>query len=136
MIEPKLTVLDNEFITIWCYPQKGIIHHQFHQYAFGDAFRELLMTGADAFEANQCAKWLSDDRNFGAILPEDKAWGDAVWRPKILNAGWKYWSMVLPEKMTGKMNIQKLVIEYSALGVSTKLHDDPNEALKWLIDQD
>lgn len=135
MPESKLTVLENEFATIWCYPSKGIIHHQFHQYASGDPFRALLMTGVDAFQQNRCTKWLSDDRNFGAVHPEDKAWGDQVWRPAILNAGWKYWAMVLPDKVTGKMNIQKLLDEYQKLGVLTSLHTNPDDALKWLMDQ-
>jgi hypothetical protein len=136
MIGPKETVLDNEFVTIWCYPKEGILHHQFHRYVFGEPFRELLMKGVEAFERYGCTKWLSDDRHFGAILPDDKAWGDTVWRPRILSAGWKYWAMVLPDKTTGKMNIKKLVDEYNGLGIATEVHETAEEALKWLCDQE
>ena len=135
MIEPKTIVLDNKLVTIWYYPTVKIIHHQFHHYTFGEPFREILMTALEAFEKHRCIKWLSDDRKFGALLPEDKAWGDAVWRPRVLEAGWKYWAMVLPGKVTGQMNIQKMVEEYAAMGVITKVHSDPEEAMKWLIDQ-
>ena len=134
MIEPREVVLDNEYVTIWCYPTKGIIHHQFQGYVFGEPFRELLMTGVEAFENHRCTKWLSDDRLFGAILPEDKKWSDTVWRPRVLKAGWKYWAMLLPDSTTGKMNIQKMLDQYAALGVSTQIHTSPEDALHWLID--
>jgi hypothetical protein len=28
----KETYLDNEFITIWYYPDKGIVHHEWHKF--------------------------------------------------------------------------------------------------------
>ena len=135
MIEPKIIVLDNKYATVWCYPTKGIIHHILHRYFYGETFREILSTGADALEQYHCTKWLSDDRNFGAIHPDDKAWGDAEWKPRVISAGWKYWAMVLPEKVTGQLNIQKMVDEYRHLGVISKIHSDPNDALTWLLEQ-
>lgn len=135
MLAPKKTIINNEFITVTCYPKKRILHHQFHQYVFGETFRDILMTEIEAFENHRCTKWLSDDRNFGALLPEDKKWGDGVWRPRALDAGWKHWAMVLPRKVTGQMNIRKMVEEYEALGVTTGVHSTPEEALKWLLRQ-
>ncbi len=136
MIEPKVIVLENEYIMVKCYPNEGILHHEFHQYAFGDVFREIMMAELEAFETNRCTKWLSDDRKFSAVLPEDKKWGDEVWRPRILEAGWKYWAMVLPEKITGQMNIQKMLNEYEELGVTTGVHSAPEDALSWLLEQE
>lgn len=135
MIKPKETILDNDFATIWCYPEKRIIHHQLHRYFFGETFREILMAGLEAFENNACIKWLSDDRNYGAILPDDKKWGDEVWRPRVLAAGWKFWAMVLPEKVTGQMNIKKMVDEYKELGLVTRVVSDPKVAMNWLLSQ-
>ncbi|MBN2343834.1 MAG: hypothetical protein JXX29_13510 [Deltaproteobacteria bacterium] len=130
-----LTILDNEYATIWCYPEEKILHHQLHQYFFGDTFREILTISQEAFEKYHCVKWLSDDRHFGAILPDDKAWGDTVWRPRMLDAGWKFWAMVLPDKVTGKLNIQKMVHEYEELGVAASFHTDPDAAMVWLREQ-
>ena len=133
MIQPSITILDNEFVTIWCYPTKGIVHHQFHRYVFGDEFRNILIKAVEAFEEHHCTKWLSDDRHFGAILPDDKKWGDDVWRPRILAAGWKYWAMVLPGSMTGQLNLTKMVGEYDALGVVTTVKTTPEDAIEWLL---
>ena len=28
----KITILDNEYVTLWYHPDHGIVHHQFHKY--------------------------------------------------------------------------------------------------------
>ena len=93
------------------------------------------MKGALAFEQYVCTKWLSDDRKFGAIHPDDKKWGDTVWQPLMMDAGWRYWAMVLPQRVVGQLNIQKLVDEYEKLGVVCSFHLDPKDALDWLLKQ-
>ncbi len=135
MTDSKITVFENELAVIWCYPDNKIIHHQFHKSFFDEDFRQILSVGADAFETYKCTKWLSDDRNFGAILPENKKWGDEYWRPRMIKSGWKYWAMVLPQKTTGKMNIARMVEEYEQLGITASYHDDPKSAMTWLLEQ-
>ncbi|MBN2527473.1 MAG: hypothetical protein JXR76_13855 [Deltaproteobacteria bacterium] len=135
MTEQRMTIWEDKNATIWVYPKHCIMHHQLHHFFYGLAFRSILTASLDAFETYNCTKWLSDDRNFGAILPDDKAWGDDVWRPRMLEAGWKFWAMVPPSKVTGKMNIQKMVEEYMALGVSSAFFTQPEEALDWLLAQ-
>lgn len=135
MLEPRETVLENKYVTIWLYPKEGIVHHQFHQYTFGDTFREILLLGLSTFESNRCTKWLSDDRAFGALLPEDKTWGNEVWRPRVLKAGWKYWGMVLPDTVTGQLNLKMMIDEYAEAGVITQIYNTPEDAMKWLLAQ-
>lgn len=92
------TVVDNEFVTVWVYPDKKIVRHQFHKFIFGEKFRDDLMSGAAAFEKHHCVKWLSDDRNNSALLPDDMEWAQTQWELRILKAGWKYWALILPKK--------------------------------------
>ncbi|MBN2715019.1 MAG: hypothetical protein JXX14_04135 [Deltaproteobacteria bacterium] len=135
MTDTRTTVFEKDFATVWVYPDQGIIHHQFHRYIYGDDFQEMLMVSLENFRKYKCTGWLSDDRNFGAVLPKDKEWGDAVWRPQMLAAGWKYWAMVLPKKVTGQLNLKKMVEEYEALGVTASFHELPDSAYKWLVSQ-
>jgi hypothetical protein len=135
MSDTRITVIENDNFTVWCYPADGIVSHQFHKYCYSDIFREMLTNGLEAFQKYHCTKWLSDDRKFGAILPADKDWADEFWQPKMLAAGWRYWAMVLPEKVTGKMNIEKVVRELEALGIVASYHTDPEVALMWLRKQ-
>ncbi len=126
------TIVNNEFVTVWVYPDKKIVRHKFHRFIYGEKFRRALMEGAEAFAKHHCSKWLSDDRENSALLPEDLEWGQLEWEPKIMAAGWKHWALILPEKVVGQMNMKRLVKRYSDLGVNAEVFTDPTEAMAWL----
>jgi hypothetical protein len=128
----KEIIIDNEYASLWFYPEHKIVHHKFHQFIHGDKFREVLMKGADLFEQKGCKKWLSDDRNNSALRAEDIEWGNQNWAPRVLNAGWKYWALMMPDKVLGKMNMRPLIDQYLEQGVKVEIFDDVDEALKWL----
>ena len=129
---PPTTVLDNEFVTMWYYPEDKIVHHQFHQFMFGQPFRDALMTGADLFEKNGAKKWLSDDRANSALPQEDTDWSNQNWLPRVIKAGWKYWALILPEKAVGQMNMQRFMKQFADFGVTARVFANPDEALVWL----
>jgi hypothetical protein len=129
------TILENEFATVKVYPEKKIIHHQFHKFVFGDAFKEVMLKAANAFQANRCTKWLSDDRGNSSLLKADTDWAYAVWEPKVLASGWKYWAMILPQKLIGQMNIKQISARYVEKGINFKVFSEPSEALAWLEKQ-
>jgi hypothetical protein len=131
----KITVLDNEYITLWYYPEKKIIHHKFHKYIFGEVFREGLNTGWEVMKKYKAQKWLSDDRNNSALAQEDVVWSKTDWFPRVMQAGWKYWALVQPEKVIGQTNMDRIVKEYSEKGLTVKIFSDPDEAMKWLESQ-
>jgi hypothetical protein len=127
-----VTVLKNEFATVWYHPDGKIVHHQFHKFIYGQAFRDVLTKGAEIFEQHGATKWLSDDRNNSALPAEDSDWGVQVWTPRVLKSGWKYWAVVMPEKVIGQMNMRRFVEMYSEMGVIVKVFSSPDEALAWL----
>ena len=126
------TILDNEFATVNVHPDKKILQHKFHKFIFGDAFREVLTKGVDAFEENHCTKWLSDDRNNSALKQEDLTWTQTIWEPRVLKAGWKYWALVMPDKTVGKMSMKGLVDHYAKVGVTVEIFDSPEKGMAWL----
>lgn len=128
----KEVVLDNEYITVWYYPDKKIIHHQFHKFTCGKDLQDGLSEGATILEKNRARKWLSDDRKNTVIGKEDMEWTATVWRPRVIKAGWKYWALVLPEKTVGQMVMKRIVNEYADTGVTVKMFSDPDEAMRWL----
>lgn len=127
-----VTVLENEYASLWYHPEAKVVHHQFHKYIFGDAFRSVLSTGVEVMKKNGAHKWLSDDRNNSAVSKEDAEWGEAVWTPQVIGAGWKYWAVVLPEKVVGQMSLKRFMDDYSLRGVKVQVFSDPDKALKWL----
>jgi hypothetical protein len=129
------TVVKNEFATILYYPEKGIVHHEWHKACFGKGFQEIMLAATNHLKKNKGTKWLSDDRNFTVLSPEDTKWGQEVWFPETKKAGWKYWAILLPVKQVGQMNIKRLIAEYKAAGVTAQIFENPEEAMKWLESQ-
>lgn len=131
----KMTIIDNDFLSLWVYPDKKIVHHQFHKFIYGQPFRDGLMRGAAEMKKYSIHKWLSDDRKNSAVPEEDTEWSQQVWVPEVMRAGWKYWAIVQPEKMVGKMNMKRHAKTFAEMGVTVEVFDDPDKAMRWLESQ-
>lgn len=127
-----ITVIDGDRASLWYHPESGIVHHQFHRYVYGDHFRSVLNEGLALFKKHGATKWLSDDRGNSALSPEDAEWADTDWLPRVIDAGWKYWAIVLPESVVGKMNMRRFIEHEESLGVEVQIFTDPVLALAWL----
>lgn len=128
----RIVVFDNEKISVWCYPDKGIIHHQMHAVVYREPFRAALTAGLEALIQHHATKWLSDDRAHAVLPADDEEWATKIWFPKMRAAGWKYWAMVRPIKAVGQMNVARYVKMYSDLGITARYFTDPDEAFAWL----
>jgi hypothetical protein len=130
----KQTIVDNEFITLWYYPEEKIIHHQFHKKTiYGDALRTTFQKGIDLLKENNARKWLSDDKTNVAFTVDDTNWLMHNWSTRALEAGWKFWALVQPEIELGKMNLEQFTSEYAERGLIVKLFQTPEEGMVWLL---
>ncbi|MEJ2592517.1 MAG: hypothetical protein P8178_14180 [Candidatus Thiodiazotropha sp.] len=132
----RITQFENEMVSLWYYPEEGIIHHQFHQATCGADFQNVLLTGLQLMKDHKACKWLSDDTNNTNLPAEDSAWSQDIWLPRAIKAGWKYWAMIPPVKARGRINIERLtgfVIEHYKINV--KIFSDPEDAWAWLAQQ-
>jgi hypothetical protein len=128
-----VTELDDEYLTIWCYPAQGLLHHRWKKFCTGEPFRQYLLRSAEAFEKHNCFKWLSDDREFnGAVATEDWKWGQVHFAQRCVDAGWKYHALVLPEKALAKTSIRALTIYFTQMGIEIQVFADPSPAQKWI----
>ena len=130
-----ITILDNEYVTLWYHPDKQIIHHQFHKFLYGQAFRDAMNAGTEAMKKYGVHKWLSDDRKNSALPKNDLEWGRTEWFPRTVLSGWKYWAIVLPENIFGQMNMEREAKVNSEKGIITKKFSDLDEAMAWLEKQ-
>ncbi len=130
-----IKILENEQATLWYHPDKKIVHHQFHQFIYGQAFRDVLTRGAEIFEQYGAQKWLSDDTGNSALTKEDSDWALNEWQPRIMAAGWKYWAIVMPEKIIGQMNMKRWAKTYGEKGITVEMFSDPDAAMRWLESQ-
>jgi hypothetical protein len=130
-----IVVLDNESITLWYHPEKKIVHHEMHKFTFGKAFQDALTEGVELLKQNKAQKWLSDDRMNPVLTKEDTDWAVSQWFPQTVKAGWKYWAIVQPKQIIGKINMEKFAQQYAEHGIVAKMFSDPSEAMKWLESQ-
>ncbi len=128
-------VIDNEKVSLYYHPDTKIIHHEFHGFVFGPAFRDTLSAGVDLVKRNKATKWLSDDRMNSALTADDTEWGKSVWFPAVKAAGWKHWAVVMPEKAIGKLNMKDWIALYSSMGINARAFSNPDEAMAWLVAQ-
>ena len=125
-------IIDNEYATLWYHPEAKTVHHQFHKFIHGDAFREILNRGIEVCATFGAHKWLSDDRHNSTLTKEDGEWAIVDWSQRVFAAGWKYWAVVLPDRKIGQTNLNLFMREYIARGLEVRVFEDPDEALKWL----
>ena len=128
----KTTIIDTEYATLWFYPETKIVRHTFHKFIYGAEFRNILLKGLEIFREHGAHKWLSDDRNNSALPTEDLTWALNDWSPLVFQAGWKYWAIVMPDKVAGQLNMNRIMKRYIDQGLTIHVFDDPDEALKWL----
>jgi hypothetical protein len=131
----KLTILDNEYATLWYYPETKILHHKIKKFIFGEPLQHLLNTGTEQLKKYGAHKWLSDDRNNNALRTSDAEWSTTVWLPNTAKAGWKYWAIVQPEKISGQMNMKRHASTTNSAGVTVSVFNDLDEAMTWLVNQ-
>jgi hypothetical protein len=135
MSDAPLVLIENEAVSLRFHPKTKIVHHELRQFVYGEKFREVLEKGLEVFEKNGACKWLSDDRGNGPLKPADSEWAIGVWAPRVMKAGWKYWAVVLPDKVLGQMNMKRWIAMYAEQGVTAQAFTDPDEAMQWLIEQ-
>lgn len=132
----EIILMDNEFVTLKYHQNTKIIHHQFHEFVSTDTFKNCLLRGVAAMKQYGSTKWLSDDRKNGAIPKEDVQWSLSEWQPMAMEAGWRYWAIVVPEKVVGQMTINRIIKDPQiAARLNVKLFDKGAAAYEWLAQQ-
>lgn len=128
-----MTVLiDNEYVTLYYHEDKGMIHHVYKLGIGGDYLKEALNTGTDVLAEKGLTKWLSDNRAIEGVTDEEAAWIDTEWLPRTVEAGWKYWALVVPETQLARINMFQFVTSFSERGIKVRVYSDPDEAMAWL----
>jgi hypothetical protein len=133
--EGPLVLIDTEGVRLVYYPATKIVHHEFHRFVRGAELREALETGLEAFIKYGASKWLSDDRMNGPVTPEDAAFGRDSWTPRVMAAGWRFWAVVMPEKVLGQMNMRRWIAAFREKGLVADAFANPDIAMRWLEQQ-
>ena len=130
------TVFENEDAVLWYHKNEKIIHHQVKRPIMGDQLKNILEKGYEELKKTNAIKWLSDDRLLGPFSRDDQKWCEEVWFPKTRDAGWRFWAIVLPEKVLGQMSLQYFQRKYSEQGITARFFNTPEDAIEWLKRQE
>ena len=128
----RMTVIDSEYATLWYYPDTKIVRHVYHKFIYGQEFRDVLNKGHDVMEQYGGQKWLSDDRKNSALPTDDLMWALDSWSPRVFELGWKYWAIVMPDKVAGQLNMRRFMKHYVDQGLVIQVFSDEDDALQWL----
>lgn len=125
-------VLETPRMTLWYHPEDRIVRHEMHQYPGRETLEQVLMRGLELLREQGAMKWLSDDRAGGALPRSHHEWGQSIWAPQAILAGWRYWALLPPEEAIGNANMNRLVEVYAAKGVTVQIFRDVPSAYRWL----
>ncbi len=128
----SIVALENEYITLECDPEAGIVRHTMHRFVISAAFREAMERGLDLMREHGATKWLSDDRQNGPLSNDDLDWGLHEWRPRAIAAGLAYWAIVLPEAVLGNQRARRIVEAERRRGLAVEVFAEPGAARRWL----
>lgn len=128
----SIVISDSAFATMVYYPEKKTIHHTFHQHMEGEPFRTFLNAGTAAMKQYGATKWLSDDRKNTLVTPEDFKWANEDWVARTMEAGWKYWAIIVPNEVEGRASMKEAIESFFEMGVRINLFSSVEKAMEWL----
>lgn len=127
-----VTIIDDEKRSLFYHTDSRVVHHMMKAPVSGGEFRDLLTRGAECMEQKGASKWLSDDRRNAPLGPEDSTWGETVWGPRVLKAGFQSWAIVVPTHAVGSLQMHRFANLYRKQGVLVEVFDDIERAWDWL----
>ncbi len=128
-------VIETTRMSLWYLPHDNIVFHQMHQYPGKEILEKVLLKGLEVLRSSKGEKWLSDDREGGALPRSHHEWGDQYWAPRAIAAGWKYWALLPPTETLGNTNMTRLVEAYARRGVTVQIFTELTKAHFWLKKQ-
>jgi len=125
-------LFDTEYITVKYDAKHEAIHHTCHKLVTGENLRNALLAGTDGLIKYGACKWLSDDRLNGPLTPEDIEWSNANWSPPTIEAGWKYWALVVPAEVVAAGSLIPVMNHWYEMGLRMMVFDSLEKATEWL----
>ncbi|MEM6529023.1 MAG: hypothetical protein AAF653_12065, partial [Chloroflexota bacterium] len=124
---------ENEHVVMYYHEDTRIVHHKYQPTIKGEFIREQLTMGVELLKEHGANKWLSDNSLFNNLPEEDNQWIINDWFPEALQAGWKYYALVVPEDDMGKMNMVQFTSTFTSMDIAARVFVDADRAMEWLV---
>src|SRR5580658_9821889 len=76
---PTITILATKELTLSYHEEAKIVHHELHRYPGASTLEAALERGLSVLREHGAQKWLSDDRNGGALPKAHHEWAETDW---------------------------------------------------------
>jgi hypothetical protein len=129
----KQLIETTDHFDLFYHDDHKIVHHIFKEAIDSDSFHLVLDRGTEVLAEHKATKWLADNRRQETVLSDDdNQWATTEWFPRTMEAGWKYWAIVVPDSFANRVDLMRYIEPYHATGINVKVFTDDNEALEWL----
>jgi len=133
---PTMLILDDVRGELMYDPEEKIVHHHYGKTLDSEHLKALMLRGNGLLKQYGAEKWLSDNRDLVEHSAEDNDWLTKIWTPGAISAGWKYWALIVPEQIRGRMNMFEFVNLFYEKGIRVMVFVDYDPAWQWLKDVD
>lgn len=133
----KTTVISNRYFDLFFYEREKIIHHVYKPPMSSAQLKDQLTTGTQLLRESGATKWISDNRQVvNTFDAETTDWVNNVWLPETVEAGWKYWALIVPEAVAASTDHIKFVESFYNSGVWVTVWTNFEEAYEWITAED
>lgn len=125
--------LETSYVIVEWDDDNKIVRIVWRDFAEGETYRRPLEAAADLLASKSACRLLADTRKMAVVNPEDQAWVNNIWVPRVYRAGLKYTALLVPKSAVAKMSMDRMMTKAGPpIGGETRYFDDVAKAVQWL----
>jgi hypothetical protein len=132
-----MVIVDKPSISVEWEPRGKWIRVNFKRFIEGDEYRSTLDAALDVAIAKNATRLLWDLRQMKVLTPEDQAWAEREWTPRLLKASKvRCTALVVPRSVLAQMTLRRVAEKTAPMTeneVTSKHFDSVEDAEKWLL---
>lgn len=127
------TILDNEYVTLMYEDDHALLYDRYTVNIDLATIQSSLDAGLEKINETGANKWLTNTHAIGGFSEDVAQWVLEDWGPRAIEAGWKYWALVVPEEMEGRLAMVQFVSAFNEMGVLVRVYTAEDEAREWVL---
>jgi hypothetical protein len=127
---------DEPWLSIRWDVERRCVYAEFKGFATSVEFRASTRKLIDAIRDKHATRLISDNRKLEALSDNDQLWLRDEWTPLAVKAGLKRIAVVLAPTGLGRFASENVLSQIGNIKFVTHTFDSPNEALKWIVEDD
>ncbi|MCP4135628.1 MAG: hypothetical protein GY754_31965 [bacterium] len=127
-----MPLLETEYIIAQWDDDSSTLEYEWKKFAPSKHYRDALEKILKFTKEKNGSKILADLRKMGTVFINDQKWTEEDWLPRMVTAGVKYFSLVLPMDVISKMAFDEMIESVKVENFELFITDSPEKAKEWL----